>query len=150
MNCHLFSLALLVNGVAGVIGTSLGGVFSDKITSKRWLIISISIFIIMMLILNQILAGTVILLLIGLFIWNIMQWSTNPAIQSGIIEHVEGDTSQVMSWNMSSLNAGIGFVWHRWWISHVTFIRSSCDVYKCNYWIIRPDCCYHFKEYSLC
>ena len=37
-----------------------------------------------------------------------MQWSTNPAIQSGIIEHVEGDTSQVMSWNMSSLNAGIG------------------------------------------
>ena len=102
------SLALLVNGVAGVIGTSLGGVFSDKITSKRWLIISISIFIIMMLILNQILAGTVILL-IGLFIWNIMQWSTNPAIQSGIIEHVEGDTSQVMSWNMSSLNAGIGF-----------------------------------------
>ena len=33
---------------------------------------------------------------------------TNPAIQSGIIEHVEGDTSQVMSWNMSSLNAGIG------------------------------------------
>ena len=102
------SLALLVNGVAGVIGTSLGGVFSDKITSKRWLIISVSIFIIMMLILNQILAGTVILL-IGLFIWNIMQWSTNPAIQSGIIEHVEGDTSQVMSWNMSSLNAGIGF-----------------------------------------
>ena len=103
------SLALLVNGVAGVIGTSLGGVFSDKITSKRWLIISISIFIIMMLILNQILAGTVILL-IGLFIWNIMQWSTNPAIQSGIIEHVEGDTSQVMSWNMSSLNAELDLV----------------------------------------
>ena len=37
-----------------------------------------------------------------------MQWSTNPAVQSGLIEHVEGDTSQVMSWNMSSLNAGIG------------------------------------------
>ncbi len=37
-----------------------------------------------------------------------MQWSTNPAVQSGVIQHVEGDTSQVMSWNMSSLNAGIG------------------------------------------
>ncbi len=36
-----------------------------------------------------------------------MQWSTNPAVQSGVIQHVEGDTSQVMSWNMSSLNAGI-------------------------------------------
>lgn len=102
------SLALLINGVAGVIGTSLGGVFADKITSKCWLMISVSIFIIMMLVLNQLLAGTVILL-IGLFVWNIMQWSTNPAIQSGIIEHVEGDTSQVMSWNMSCLNAGIGF-----------------------------------------
>ena len=53
----------------------------------------------MMLIMNLIL-HTVTLLLIGLFIWNIVQWSTNPAIQSGIIEHVEGDTSQVMSWNM--------------------------------------------------
>ena len=101
------SLALLVNGVAGVIGTSLGGVLSDKFTSKRWLIISISIFIIMMIILNLLLPGTG-LLLVGLFMWNLMQWSTNPAIQSGIIEHVEGDTSQVMSWNMSSLNAGIG------------------------------------------
>ena len=89
-----------------MIGTSLGGVLSDKFTSKRWLIISISIFIIMMIILNLLLPGTG--LLGGLFMWNLMQWSTNPAIQSGIIEHVEGDTSQVMSWNMSSLNAGIG------------------------------------------
>ncbi|MGX0076431.1 putative MFS family arabinose efflux permease [Staphylococcus warneri] len=101
------SLALLINGVAGVIGTSLGGIFADKWTSKRWLIISITIFIVMMLVLNFILSGT-IMLLIGLFVWNIMQWSTNPAVQSGLIEHVEGDTSQVMSWNMSSLNAGIG------------------------------------------
>ncbi|PTE68174.1 chloramphenicol resistance protein [Staphylococcus devriesei] len=102
------SLALLVNGVAGVVGTSLGGVLADKLTSKRWLIIAFSVFTVMMLVVNLILSTTV-LLLIGLFIWNIVQWSTNPAIQSGIIEHVEGDTSQVMSWNMSCLNAGIGF-----------------------------------------
>lgn len=101
------SLALLVNGIAGVIGTSLGGIFSDKITSKRWLMISVSIFFVMMLLMNLILPGSG-LLLAGLFIWNIMQWSTNPAVQSGVIQHVEGDTSQVMSWNMSSLNAGIG------------------------------------------
>lgn len=48
------SLALLVNGIAGVIGTSLGGIFSDKITSKRWLMISVSIFIVMMLLMNLI------------------------------------------------------------------------------------------------
>ena len=100
------SLALLVNGVAGVVGTSMGCT-SDKLTSKRWLIIAFSVFIVVMLAINLILSTTV-LLLVGLFIWNIVQWSTNPAIQSGIIEHVEGDTSQVMSWNMSCLNAGIG------------------------------------------
>ncbi|MEG7364420.1 MFS transporter, partial [Pseudomonas citronellolis] len=80
------SLALLVNGIAGVIGTSLGGIFSDKITSKRWLMISVSIFIVMMLLMNLILPGSG-LLLAGLFIWNIMQWSTNPAVQSGVIQH---------------------------------------------------------------
>lgn len=101
------SLALLVNGVAGVVGTSMGGVLADKLTSKRWLIIAFSVFIVVMLAINLILSTTV-LLLVGLFIWNIVQWTTNPAIQSGIIEHVEGDTSQVMSWNMSCLNAGIG------------------------------------------
>ena len=101
------SLALLVNGVAGVVGISMGGVLADKLTSKRWLIIAFTVFIVVMLAINLILSTT-ILLLVGLFIWNIVQWSTNPAIQSGIIEHVEGDTSQVMSWNMSCLNAGIG------------------------------------------
>lgn len=101
------SIVLLINGIAGVAGTSMGGFLSDKLTSKRWLIISVSVFIIMMLVLNQILTS-VIILMIGLFVWNIMQWSTNPAVQSGIIDQVEGDTSQVMSWNMSSLNAGIG------------------------------------------
>ncbi|KKD23756.1 chloramphenicol resistance protein DHA1 [Staphylococcus cohnii subsp. cohnii] len=101
------SIALLINGIAGVIGTSMGGFLSDRLTSKRWLVIATAVFIVMMLILNMFLPGTGLLLMI-IFIWNIMQWSTNPAVQSGIIEHVEGDTSQVMSWNMSSLNAGIG------------------------------------------
>ncbi|MDM7882153.1 MFS transporter [Staphylococcus borealis] len=101
------SLALLVNGVAGVVGTSMGGVLAGKLTSKRWLIIAFTVFIVVMLAINLVLSTTV-LLLVALFIWNIVQWSTNPAIQSGIIEHVEGDTSQVMSWNMSCLNAGIG------------------------------------------
>lgn len=100
------SIALLINGVAGMIGTSMGGFLSDKLTSKHWLTIATILFIVMLLSLNFFLTGTVMLLAI-IFIWNIMQWSTNPAVQSGIIEHVDGDTSQVMSWNMSSLNAGI-------------------------------------------
>lgn len=101
------SIVLLINGIAGVMGTSMGGFLSDKLTSKYWLTIATTIFIAMMLVLNLVLPGTMLLLL-TIFIWNVMQWSTNPAVQSGVIEHVAGDTSQVMSWNMSSLNAGIG------------------------------------------
>jgi len=101
------SIVLLINGIAGVMGTSMGGFLSDKLTSKYWLTIATIIFIAMMLVLNLVLPGTMLLLL-TIFIWNVMQWSTNPAVQSGVIEHVAGDTSQVMSWNMSSLNAGIG------------------------------------------
>lgn len=65
-------------------------------------------FVIVMLVLNQLWTASTILL-IALFIWHIIQWSTNPAVQSGLIDQVEGDNSQVMSWNMSALNAGIGF-----------------------------------------
>ncbi|UEX90633.1 MFS transporter [Staphylococcus ratti] len=102
------SLALLIIGIAGVVGTSLGGYFTDILSFKKWLLISGSIFSVMMLLLNQLWAFT-ILLLLALFIWHIIQWSTNPAIQTGLIEQIEGDHSQIMSWNMSALNAGIGF-----------------------------------------
>ncbi|WP_281198779.1 MFS transporter [Staphylococcus schleiferi] len=102
------SLALLIIGVAGMCGTSLGGFFTDKFSFKTWLTVSGSAFVVVMLLLNA-LWQTTILLLIGLFVWHIIQWSTNPAVQSGLIDQVEGDHSQVMSWNMSALNAGIGF-----------------------------------------
>ena len=108
--------------------------------------ISVSIFIIMMLVLNLLLAGTVILLIVVCMEYYAM--STNPAIQSGIIEHVEGDTSQVMSWNMSCLNAGIGFggIVGGLVISH---INVQAITYKCYNWLTRTYCCFNFKEHSL-
>ncbi len=139
------SLALLVNGIAGVIGTSLGGIFSDKITSKRWLMISVSIFIVMMLLMNLILPGSG-LLLAGLFIWNIMQWSTNPAVQSGVIQHVEGDTSQVMSWNMSEFKRWYWCWRHYWRLGHDTCFCSSYHVYECHHWLIRINRCFHIEK----
>ncbi|REI07372.1 chloramphenicol resistance protein [Staphylococcus felis] len=102
------SLALLVIGIAGMLGTSMGGYLTDRLSPKKWLLISVSCFIAIMLILNQ-LWSTSIWLLLFLFIWHIIQWSTNPAIQSGLIDQAQGDHSHVMSWNMSALNAGIGF-----------------------------------------
>lgn len=102
------SLALLLIGVAGMIGTAMGGYLTDRLSPKLWLLISVACFIVVILILNQLWSATILLLLV-LFLWHIIQWSTNPAIQSGLIDEVQGDHSQVMSWNMSILNAGIGF-----------------------------------------
>ena len=74
---------------------------------------------------------------------------TNPAIQSGIIEHVEGDTSQVMSWNMSCLNAGIGLggIIGGLVVSNMNVEAVVC---KCLYRFIRTDYCTYIKERTLC
>ncbi|MBO0386694.1 MFS transporter [Staphylococcus simulans] len=100
------SIILLVNGIAGTLGTSMGGFLADKLTSKTWLLIAAIAFTLSLAAVNWFITNSIIIVLI-IFIWNIMEWSTNPAVQSGLIDHVKGDASQVLSWNMSSLNAGI-------------------------------------------
>ncbi|AMY06322.1 MFS transporter [Staphylococcus condimenti] len=100
------SFVLLINGIAGTLGTSMGGFLADKWSSKTWLLTATLTFAVALAVINWFLSASWMLIII-IFIWNVMQWSTNPAVQSGIIEHVQGDASQVLSWNMSSLNAGI-------------------------------------------
>ncbi|MCD8762911.1 chloramphenicol resistance protein, partial [Mammaliicoccus sciuri] len=85
---------------------SLGGYITDALGSKKWLLISLSTYTVLMLVFEQFLPILVITL-IDVFAWNIVQWGSNPPIQIGIISQIEGDTSAAMSWNMSSLNAGI-------------------------------------------
>lgn len=104
---NIVSLVLLVAGIGAIIGTSLGGYITDALGSKKWLLISLSTYTVLMLVFEQFLPILVITL-IGIFAWNIVQWGSNPPIQIGIISQIEGDTSAAMSWNMSSLNAGIG------------------------------------------
>ncbi|UTH14147.1 MFS transporter [Macrococcus equipercicus] len=102
------SIALFIAGIGSMTGTSLGGAMTDKLGSRKWLLLSIAIFILSVLLLNVTLPVYLLLLLI-ILTWNLSEWGTNPAIQMGIINQVEGDTSQIMAWNMSALNAGIGF-----------------------------------------
>jgi predicted MFS family arabinose efflux permease len=49
-----------------------------------------------------------VLFYINLFLWSLFQWSTSPAVQSGLVENVQGSAAVVFSWNMSGLNLGIG------------------------------------------
>ncbi|GGB06588.1 MFS transporter [Macrococcus hajekii] len=101
------SLALFVAGIGSMTGTSFGGAMTDRFGSRKWLLISLSVFMLSLLVFNFVLSSFVVLLFI-ILIWNFSEWSTNPAIQMGIINQVKGDTSQIMAWNMSALNAGIG------------------------------------------
>lgn len=104
---NIVSIVLLVAGLGAILGTSLGGYITDALGSKKWLLISLSTYTILMFVFQSFLPILIITLL-GVFAWNIVQWGSNPPIQIGIISQIEGDTSAAMSWNMSSLNAGIG------------------------------------------
>ncbi|MBL0847291.1 MFS transporter [Mammaliicoccus fleurettii] len=104
---NIVSIVLLVAGLGAILGTSLGGYITDSLGSKKWLLISLSTYTVLMLIFQSFLP-ILIITLVGVFLWNIVQWGSNPPIQIGIISQIEGDTSAAMSWNMSSLNAGIG------------------------------------------
>ena len=96
----------------------MGGVLADKLTSKRWLVLLSRIYCRDAS--HQFDFIYTVLLLVGLFIWNIVQW-TNHAIQSGIID-VEGDTSQVM--------VGICLVLIWYWFGGI--IRwPCCFKYEC-------------------
>ncbi|WP_342387223.1 MFS transporter [Salinicoccus bachuensis] len=101
------SIALLIAGVGGMLGTILGGNLVDRIGTRRTLMIMLSLFIVSMAIMPLI-YGIPALFYINLFLWSLFQWSTSPAVQSGLVENVQGSAAVVFSWNMSGLNLGIG------------------------------------------
>lgn len=101
------SLALLITGIGGMTGTYIGGNLVDKIGAKKTVIIMMSFFLVALFIM-PFLYDTPILFYINMFAWSLFQWATSPAVQGGLVENVEGSSSNVFSWNMSALNLGIG------------------------------------------
>ena len=101
------SVALLIAGAGGMTGTYIGGVLVDIIGSRKTLIIMMGLFIVSMAVM-PLMYGAPILFYLNLFLWSVFQWTSSPAVQSGLVENVEGSPSMVFSWNMSALNLGIG------------------------------------------
>ena len=101
------SIALFIAGAGGMAGTVLGGNLVDRYGSRRTIITMLILFSLTMLAM-PLLYSTPILFYINLFIWSLFQWSTSPAVQSGLVDNVEGSAASVFSWNMSGLNLGIG------------------------------------------
>nr|WP_144921451.1 MFS transporter [Paenibacillus bovis] len=101
------SFILLLAGIAGTIGTSAGGSASDIFGPKKSLLVACIVFSLMMLLLRVSLPF-IFLFSVIVFIWNFVQWSTNPAIQYALI-HINPRASELaLSLNMSALNIGIG------------------------------------------
>lgn len=101
------SVALLIAGAGGMTGTYIGGALVDIIGSRKTLVIMMSLFIISMGTLPLV-YGTPMLFYLNIFLWSVFQWTSSPAVQSGLVENVQGSSSMVFSWNMSALNLGIG------------------------------------------
>lgn len=101
------SIALFIAGAGGMAGTVLGGNLVDRYGSRKTIIVMLILFSLTMLAM-PLLYSTPILFYINLFIWSLFQWSTSPAVQSGLVDNVEGSAASVFSWNMSGLNLGIG------------------------------------------
>ncbi|WP_166626802.1 MFS transporter [Jeotgalicoccus sp. S0W5] len=101
------SMALLITGAGGMTGTYIGGNLVDKIGAKRTVITMLSFFL-LSLFMMPFLYDTPILFYINVFLWALFQWATSPAVQGGLVDNIEGSSSNVFSWNMSALNLGIG------------------------------------------
>lgn len=101
------SIALFIAGAGGMAGTVLGGNLVDRFGSRRTILVMLILFSLSMLVM-PVLYGAPVLFYINLFVWSLFQWSTSPAVQSGLVDNVDGSAASVFSWNMSGLNLGIG------------------------------------------
>lgn len=101
------SIALFIAGVAGVIGSRFGNWLSEKF--GYYVAGSIIVFVyIMSLVLLLLYTKNVIIVLLSVLLWNLFHWGTNPTVQYALLQFIEGDPSQIFSYNISLLNLGIG------------------------------------------
>ncbi|WP_040928477.1 MFS transporter [Nosocomiicoccus massiliensis] len=101
------SLALFIAGLGGMSGTYLGGMLVDKFPIKYAMMTMIVLFL-MMTVAIPFTFSIPVLFYIVFYLFNVFEWSTSPMIQSGLVSSVKGSAAKVFSWNMSSLNLGIG------------------------------------------
>jgi len=103
----IVSISLFVAGVAGVIGSKLGNLLAERF--GYYVAGSIIVFVyIISLLLLLFYNGSMVLVVLCIMLWNLFHWGTNPTVQYALLQFIEGDPSQVFSYNISLLNLGIG------------------------------------------
>jgi predicted MFS family arabinose efflux permease len=102
------SVLLLVYGVGGAIGNSVGGRVTDRWGSRLPLLVIFVVFIAVLATL-PLTATTAVSAGVALFVWGLFTWSVNPPIQNWLIELAPGESSGLLlSVNASAIYLGVG------------------------------------------
>lgn len=100
------SLFLFIFGIAGTIGTSLGGILTDRMGVQKTLSIMVILFIISLFSLPFVLHSFVLFILISL-VWSVTIWGISSPIQYYLIKAAPQSADLALSLNISALNIGI-------------------------------------------
>lgn len=104
---YLITVALGVLGIGGVFGSGLSAWILERFQIKHSLIVLLSVFSILLVIIS--LSSSFYVVVVSLFTWSMVQWSTGPIIQFAISSSsLPSIREQLISLNVSFLNIGSG------------------------------------------
>ncbi|SDD35066.1 MFS transporter [Actinokineospora iranica] len=101
------SLLLLVYGVGGAVGNSVGGRATDRYGSRTPMLVTFSMCVVVLATL-PLTMGTVGGAAVALFAWGLLTWSVNPPIQKWLIDIAPANSNLLLSLNASAIYLGVG------------------------------------------
>jgi predicted MFS family arabinose efflux permease len=101
------SLLLLMYGLGGAVGNSVGGRLTDRYGSRTLLLVVFSVFIVVLATL-PLTATNAVNAAVVLFVWGMFTWSVNPPVQNWLIELSPANSGLLLSVNASAIYLGVG------------------------------------------
>jgi len=100
------SLMYLIIGLFSILGSLLGGFFTDRIGAKRTVISVLTLFTITIIAI-PLFKFSVVLFVGAILLWSLLSWSLQPAIQSYIVSSASNTSDIHQSLNNSGAHIGM-------------------------------------------